>query len=113
MINVVLVFSGGMDYSPFSFETISSGINDTATFHLDEEIRNTSKCIRRNNWGRFPNNASEIMLRWLFLPNVEIKTNSSNDESYLYFRVCIFVRTKNKNFNMFVTIKVNLSLVFY
>ena len=113
MINVVLVFSGGMDYSPFSFETISSGSNDPATFHLDEEIRNTSKCIGRFYWGRFPNNASEIGLRWLFLPRFEIKTKSSNGESYLYFRVCIFIMTKNKNFEMFVTIKVNLWLVFY
>ena len=63
----MLVFSGGTDYSPFSYEVISSGINDTATFYLDEGITNARKCVLKSVWGRFPNKETEIKLRWLWL----------------------------------------------
>ena len=84
-------FLGGTDYSPFSYEVISSGINDTATFYLDEEIRNTSKCTWGGVWGRFPNNESEIKLTWLW--NWVIETTSSKSE--LYFKVCTFIKTNS------------------
>ena len=78
----MLVFSG-TDYSPFSYEVIASGFNDTTTFYLDEGITNRSKCYKIDSWVKFPNNATEIKLNYLWIWKVEL-TKSNNE---LYFKV--------------------------
>ena len=81
----MLVFSG-TDYSPFSYEVIASRKNDNATFYLDEGIKNRSKCHKGVSWVKFPNNATEIKLNYLWHWTVEL-TKSNNE---LYFKVCEF-----------------------
>ena len=82
LINVILVFLGD-DHSPFSYEVLSTGNNDVATFYLNEEIKNASPCRWYNPRAKFPYNATEVKIITLWNWGIEL-TSSKNK---LYFKV--------------------------